>query len=194
MSPAGFVPDDADEIVERLFSTAQVPDPLLCIGKNSSTFATRRLSAWIHWEKLTRSQLIVPSPMCERCGTTKEGTPSEHCLDNTGPRRFLVVEFDEGTTDEHAALLWHLTEYAPLTMVVHSGGKSLHGWFFCRGEREPDLKRSMECAVSIGADDATWTRCQFVRLPAGLREGRVRQNVLYFDRTTLPQAGGSDEQ
>ena len=119
--------------------------------------------------------------MRARIGTTKEGKTSEHCLDNTGDRRFLVVEFDKGVTNEHAALLWHLAGYGPLAMVVHSGGKSLHGWFFCAGQIEANMRRFMEYAVSLGADDATWTCSQFVRLPAGRRENGARQQVFYFD-------------
>ena len=34
---------------------------------------------------------------------TQEGKESEHTLGNTGPRRFLVVEFDTGGIDEQDA-------------------------------------------------------------------------------------------
>ena len=130
-------------------------------------------------------QLIVPSPMSATRGTTKEGRESAHCLDNTGPRRFLVVEFDKGSFDEHAALLWHLSDFAPLATAVHSGGKSLHGWFYCQGEPEDKLRRFMSYAESLGADRATWTRSQFVRMPGGTRDGGCRQSVFYFAPDTV---------
>ena len=38
--------------------------------------------------------LIVPSPMTAPMGRKKSGGLSAHTLDNTGPRKFLVVEFD----------------------------------------------------------------------------------------------------
>ena len=180
------VATNAAEILALLYSTVSCPDPLLCIGKDSQHFATRRLGTWIVSNKLQTCSLIVPSPMISRTGRTKDGRESQHTLDNTGARRFLVVEFDDGTTDEHAALLWHLRSFAPLTLVVHSGGKSLHAWFYCQGQPEENLRRFMEYAVSLGADSATWTRCQFVRLPSGRRENGALQEVLYFDPASIP--------
>ena len=162
-------------IIDRLF-----PDnPLLCCGKSNSTFDTCPREDWRgHLGDLA---LIAPSPMTAVEGVTKDGRPSRHTLSNTGPRRFLVVEFDTGTADEHAALLLHLGDYGPLVLAVHSGNKSLHGWFYCAGQPEDKLLRFMRYAASIGADPATWTRCQFVRMPDGTRESGKRQTVFYFN-------------
>jgi hypothetical protein len=66
-------------------------------------------------------------------------------------------------------------------MVVHSGSKSLHGWFFCAGQPEERLRQVMRYCVSIGADRATWSRSQFVRMPDGLRDNGKRQVVYYFN-------------
>jgi hypothetical protein len=117
---------------------------------------------------------------------------SSRCLDNTGSRRYLVVEFDEGEIDTHAALLWHLAQYAPLVCCVHSAGKSLHGWFHVEGEPEERIEEFFAYAVSLGADPATWTRCQLVRLPDGRRNGESprRQAVFYWN----PGAIGETEQ
>jgi hypothetical protein len=163
-----------EEIIDVLFPG----NPLLCCGKSSYEFATRTRDKFRG--KLSSLPLIVPSPMSKRTGITKEGRESEHCLDNTGRRRFLVVEFDEGTFDEHAALLWHLAGIGPLALCVHSGSKSLHGWFFCGGQPEDKLCAFMRHAVSLGADPATWTRSQFVRMPDGTRQNGKRQAVYYF--------------
>ena len=108
-------------------------------------------------------------------------------LNNVGPRIFLVVEFDQGSFDEHSALLVHLQEFAPLVLVVHSGGKSLHGWFHCMGQSDATIEKFFRYAVSLGADRATWTRCQFVRMPDGLRENGNRQPVMYFNPENLVQ-------
>ena len=43
--------------------------------------------------------------MTSRTGRTQDGKESEHSLENTGPRRFLVIEQDAGTVDEQAAIL-----------------------------------------------------------------------------------------
>jgi hypothetical protein len=107
------------------------------------------------------------------------------CLQNTGPRRFLVVEFDQGDFDQHAALLSHLSGLAPLVLAVHSGNKSLHGWFYCEGQSQELIHRFFRYAVSLGADSATWTPCQLVRMPDGLRDTGVRQRVVFFNPNPL---------
>jgi len=126
LSPVRLADDQihSEDIVTSLFAG----NPLLCCGRSSHEFDTRPREAWRG--ELSGLQFIVPSPMSALTGTTKAGRESKHALDNTGPRRFLIVEFDTGTTDEHAALLIHLAGYAPLVCAVHSGGKSLHGWFY----------------------------------------------------------------
>ncbi len=125
--------------------------------------------------------LIVPSPMSARTGRTQDGRVSEHTLDNTGPRRFLIIEQDSGDADEQAAVLLHLAQRAPLALAVHSGSKSIHGWFLAEGEPEDDLHAFMRRAVTLGADRATWTRSQFVRMPDGFRDNGRRQTVHFFN-------------
>lgn len=180
-SPIRF--EDADsrteETVDRLFPG----DPLLCVGASSWDFKTR-----------TREELrgelaglahIVPSPMIARTGRTQDGEESEHTLEATGPRRFLVIEQDQGTTDEQAAILLHLAERAPLALALHSGGKSIHGWFAAAGQSEDRLRVFMRYAVTLGADPALWTRSQFARMPDGTRDNGKRQPIYFFNPSNL---------
>ena len=105
-SPVRFTDSDshAEEIVDRLFPG----NPLLCVGKSNSQFSTRHRESWRG--RLTDMSLIVPSPMSARTGHTQDGQQSEHTLENTGPRRFLVIEQDWGSVDEQSAVLLHLAE------------------------------------------------------------------------------------
>lgn len=123
--------------------------------------------------------------MSATTGLTQEGRPSARCLGNTGPRQFLVVEQDSGTPDEQAAILLHLAERAPLVLALTSGGKSLHGWFSCQGTSDDKLKAFFNYAVMLGADPATWTPCQLVRMPEGRRDNGKRQAVLFLNRGAL---------
>jgi hypothetical protein len=152
-----------EQIIDRLFPDA----PLLCCGKSESDFDTKPREDWRG--ELSRLQFIVPSAMSAIAGRTKGGRESKHTLENTAPRRYLVCEFDSGDVDDHAALLIHLGGYAPLVCAVHSGGKSLHGWFFCTGVKAEKVWRFFRYAVSLGADSITWTPSQFVRMPDGPR-------------------------
>jgi hypothetical protein len=180
-SPVRFTDSDshAEEIIDRLFPG----NPLLCIGKSNSQFATH------HREncrgRLAEMALIVPSPMSARTGHTQDGNESEHTLENTGPRRFLVIEQDCGSVDDQSAVLLHLAKRAPLALAVHSGSKSIHGWFYCANQPEERLRVFMRYAVSLGGDKATWTRSQFVRMPGGTREDGNPQVVYFFNPKTL---------
>jgi hypothetical protein len=141
-------PPQTEYVIDSIFPG----NPLLCIGKSQAQFSTRRRSVWRG--HLSRLPLIVPNPMTKITGNTKEGRPSEHTLEATGTRVWQVLEFDfskfarDGVTptewkplleawenvgitvaDACAALLLELASFAPLVLVVSSGGKSLHGWF-----------------------------------------------------------------
>jgi hypothetical protein len=180
-----------EEYIDALFPG----DPWLCVGKTDSRFFTARRASWRGL--LAQQALIVPSPMSSEKGRTKQGKLSYHSENNTGARRFLVVEFDRGSLDEQAALIWHLAQSAPLALVVFSGSKSAHSWFFCEGQPEDRLTRFFDYATSLGADPKTWSRSQFVRMPDGTRtDGKTsealaaagiqnvpkgRQAVLYFN-------------
>jgi hypothetical protein len=159
-SPVRFTDNEshAEEIIDQLFPG----NPLLCVGESNSQFATLNRESWRG--RLSDMALIVPSPMSARTGHTQDGKGSEHTLENTGRRRFLVIEQDSGSVDDQSAVLLHLAARAPLALAVHSGTKSIHGWFYCEGQSEEKLRAFMRHAVSLGADRATWTRSQFVRM------------------------------
>ena len=181
-SPIRFDDDTpkTEEIIDQLFPG----NPLLCVGESVYKFVTRRREE-LRGE-LGDKQLIVPSPMTERVGLTKKGEISAHALDNTGPRKFLVIEFDEGTFDEHAAILIHLAKQAPLVMALMSGNKSLHGWFYVGRSSEKLQLRFMRYAVSLGADFHLWSPFQFARIPDGFRVDKGKlQSVIYLNTANL---------
>ncbi len=206
LSPVQWADDErrSDEIIDALFPG----NPLLCVGRAQDRVATKPREAWRG--KLSGCQFIVPNPMSARTGVTKAGkSGSARTEDNTGPRRFLVVECDFKETDQLgvdtpdarmlrglaadgiaiadlcAAVIDHQTHYLPLALVVHSGGKSLHGWFSVVGRTERELEDFMRYAVSLGADDKMWQKCQLARLPDGTRDNGKRQEVLYFNPEVL---------
>jgi hypothetical protein len=181
ISPMQF--QDNQPHTEKIIDALFPGDPLLCVGRSNSEFATRSRQEWRG--KLAARQFIVPSPMTARAGRTQEGKESAHALSTTGPRQFLVIEQDCGTVDEQAAVLLHLAQRAPLAVAVHSGSKSIHGWFYCVGQPEEKLRSFMQYAVSLGADRATWTRSQFVRMPDGTRDNGERQTLYFFNPEVL---------
>lgn len=183
-SPIRF--DDDTSHTEKIVDAIFPGNPLLCVADGPETAVTGPRESFRG--QLGNKGLIVPSPMSALTGINQEGEVSVRCLDNTAPRRYLIVEQDSGPMDTQAAVIMHLATMAPLVLVVHSGGKSLHSWFVCGDQPEGALLRFFRYGVTLGADRATWTRCQLVRMPDGTRckDGeKKRQAVLYFNPAVL---------
>lgn len=188
------IPDGSgvDYFIDCLFPG----NPLLCAAKeDGSDFLTfRREEAR---NDLDDATFIVPSPMSAPHGMKVDGSGmSAHTLDNTGPRKYLVVEFDQGENLDHqAAVIGHLMGYAPLSCVSFSGSKSLHAFFHVEKHSQREVIRFFKYAVKLGADDQMWTRCQFARLPGGWNyKTSALQEVYYFNSEaamdTLPPPPG----
>jgi hypothetical protein len=174
--------DDDSPITEAIIDTLFPGDPLICVAPVFNVYETAPRESFRG--RLSKMQFIVPNAMSKLTGLTQDGEESARCLDNTGPRQYLIVEQDSGTMDEQAGVIMHLAKKAPLALVTRSGGKSLHSWFACGDQLEDDVKRFFTHAVALGADPATWTRCQLVRMPDGTRPkdgAAVRQSVLYWN-------------
>lgn len=181
LSPADVSSWTAENVIDLLFPES----PLLCFGKRDVDAETRPRELIRGTEQAFAK--IVPNPMTARHGTNKNGKRSPRCLDNTGARRFLVCEFDHETRDTQSGALLRLAELAPLTIVVWSGGKSLHGWFFCEGVDRRLGDAFFKYATSLGADPALYTRCQLARFPGGTRfETGAKQEVIFINPYTLP--------
>lgn len=159
---------DCDDWIDRLLPDAE----WLCMASgHPATARSRKREKWLFDES---QDLIVPSPMTGPSGLGLDGKLTHRCLNNTGPRRWLVVEFDSGTSDEQAALHWHFhtrgeASWPRLKCAVFSGKKSLHGWYGPISSEET-ARDFMSYCVLHGADPATFTRCQLVRRPAAVRE------------------------
>lgn len=195
---------DARGILTALFGA----DEWVCASPGHPKLATtKRRDEWLSIAH--ELELVVPSPMKGPTGLNQAGNVTARCLANTGERRHLVIEFDfkadatgEPATDcgrfvadlkrrgisvrdACTALHAHLAQLAPLVLIAWSGGKSLHAWFRTAG-REDDAAKLMRYACTLGADYATWSRCQMVRFPDGYRRDRgVRQTCCYLNREIL---------
>ena len=187
--------DSPDNEMESIIATLFPGNPWVCCGnpyrycgEKKLNSETRRLEDWLG--DLDNKSLIVPSPMRKKYGLTQDGKKSERTLTNVGQRRFLVVEFDRHSIDDQSAFHLHLSVLFPLVCVVHSGGKSLHGWYLVAGQPESKVRNFFEYAVRLGADPKTWNRVQFVRMPGGMRrDGRDKpdkpQTIYYLNFNPL---------
>lgn len=175
-----------DISTEAILDTLYRPDELLCLAHNHKDAFTAPREKWRGRE--AGFQYLVASPMRALRGLTQDGKPSSRCHGNaTLNRRYQVVEFDEGTLEDQAAILSALhSKRAPLFMVVWSGSKSLHGWFDVRHLTEAEKRQFFAFACRCGADRTLWDQSKLVRMPGGIRSSnKERQAVLYFNPSLL---------
>lgn len=187
-------------IIDNLFLknavTSEEKDPLLCVSKKIQHPYTLRRSEL--QDIIPDCQFIVPSTMRASTGKTRDGKESKRCLENVSGRRYLVIECDfelekdkilfdwlagrgASVADLCATVLIHLSELFPMCCVCSSGNKSLHGWFPIGPRSEREIKKAMRYACLLGADKATFSPIQWVRLPAGTRDNKRPQTVHFFD-------------
>jgi hypothetical protein len=145
------------------------PGELVCSGRTNDRASVRSLeetiadAAWL--------QFIVVNPMRGKEAVNYGGNRSVRCQNNTGIRRYLVAEFDDRTLSksQQAQLIGRLAAFAPLVMVVDSGGQSLHAWFRVDHMPARDQVRFFYVACLLGADPSRWDICGWLRMPGGLR-------------------------
>jgi hypothetical protein len=206
-SPTRFDDDEphGEEIIDALFPG----NPFLCVGMAADD------ARIFHREGIRGCEsdysFIVPSTFLWPHCRNMPGHLGCRVKENVDKRRFLVTEFDfrkekdgkptqyaplielwesQGITpkDAMASIIWYLRQLAKLALVVDSGGKSLHAWWYCEGSdeqafetREGSLAKFFALACGLGADRAGATIVQFMRMPGGMRNNGNRQTVLFFN-------------
>lgn len=169
----------AADILPTLFA----PGELVCVGPNSRRALVRPLEDSLRDAHL--QQFIVLNPMRGREAINNRGRPSVRCQNNVRLRRYLVAEFDdlEQPKIHQARFATWLERFAPLVLVVDSGGKSLHAWYRVDHLCRRDQARFFATACLLGADDSRWDICGWLRMPGGLRQVKgvpaIRQRILY---------------
>jgi hypothetical protein len=173
-----------EEILDALFPG----NPLLCFGRSVNACWTKPRNFWRGRE--SDFQFIVANPMTKETGITTDGKESQRCLDNTGPRAFVVIEFDISesgnwapylrdwrnrgitTIDANVALIVELGTKGlprlPLAIAVYSGGKSLHAWYPCAGLGDDQVKPLWRELLDLGPTRllglaVSWLGCQMAQ-------------------------------
>jgi len=160
------------------------PGDWVCGGWSCERPVVRRLEEWM--ADAADAQFVCPNPMKgAEAVPCKTGRPSLRCQANVAARRWIVAEFDDATKTkaQQAKLVTVLASALSLKLVVDSGGKSLHAWFYCEGVAEADVERFFRVACVLGADPSRWDPCGWVRMPGGMRRRAdgtsVRQRIVF---------------
>jgi hypothetical protein len=136
---------------------------------------------WLQEDRLSKMAYLVPNTMKGRESTNLDGRPSIRCLNNVKERLYYVYEGDAINKEQQAAMLLYLAKYAKLVVVADSGGKSLHGYFSTGGADEETIEKFIALSIRLGADPAHRNPSQFARMPGGLRNKSIRQQIIYFN-------------
>jgi hypothetical protein len=173
-----------------------LPKALVCYGPKKDVHFVSKLGEGLY-QIAKRMQHVVPNPAKAPFVNFADGKTSRKCVENFPERRFLIVEFDRSKIDPagklplarlldlQAALHAHLeAEWAPLSLLVFSGHKSLHGWYPTVGVDESKVLDLLRYACRLGADHSLSAKSFFTRMPCGTHENGRRQSVHYLNPGT----------
>jgi hypothetical protein len=171
-SPARIPSAAADQaaVLLRLFR----PLDVLWIGHLCDSGQEWHASHFRPAKDWLRTDRIPPGPRICTC-TFRPGVCSRS-QDSMLARRFLVVEADSIDLPAQGSILRWLSGLGlKLRAIVHSGGRSLHGWFDYPAARKLEDLRLL--LPALGCDPALFNPVQPVRLPGWRRP----------DSGTIPQ-------
>lgn len=140
-------------------------------------------------KKITRAPHIIPNPLTGDVGLTDTGKISYRCENTVKDLRFAVCEMDEVPLDKQIAFWSKCIDLkVPVSAVIHSGSKSLHGWIKvdCGTDNqkwETDVKGWLfgEFGKNYGLDPACSNKARLSRLPGHHREGKQQQRLIYLN-------------
>jgi hypothetical protein len=81
-----------EPMTEEILDALYPGNPLLCFAHSPYAPFTDPREVWRGRE--SEFAFIVPNPMIKQTGVKADGKSLPRCLDNTGLREFLVIEFD----------------------------------------------------------------------------------------------------
>ena len=194
----------AEAVIDDLYPG----NPWICRAAGSPNGYTDRRESFRGVEK--EFEWIVPSPMSAQTGYARStGNPrSYRCLENAGPLRYMVIEFDFTSSFQAHIDAWakegisprdvqaRLIEWLGLEeeirqwpfMIVDSGKKSLHSWYAIHeGFPLEDALELLTRALPYGADKHGESPCWLFRFPGGTRKSDKGQPqpIIFYDKTKL---------
>jgi hypothetical protein len=185
---------DAQLLLERLYH----PDEMLFIGEcREPGVPGRSIRSAREWSSLVGKGYplgphVIPNPLsggAVELASGKRSYRADRCVRSF---RFATVEFDNLALEDQQAF-WEAIQL-PVAAIIHSGGKSLHGWVRVDSKNQEEWEAKVEQGlfrrflVPLGVDPACRNESRLSRMPGFLRRetGNVQQ-LLYLD----PSAGRS---
>ena len=166
------IPTHSRLLIQHLFN----PSDVIWIGDTHDSGKPRHAKHFKtaqHWAKwgFLKGPFIVPS-------TFNPGSVSR-CKSNVLLRRYLVIESDTLPAEDFLSVVNWCRLFMPLHAVVHTGGKSRHGWFDTTSLNPEAWVELRSILPALEADSALFRESQPVRLP-GVRRGTNQWQRLLF--------------
>ena len=180
------IPLTTSEALSELFDTGD----LVNLAVNTRITKTDYLDEWLRRDDLSKYQFMVPHPMTALHGVTKNGRKHRpRTVSNTGPRNWVVTEFDKPPIDWQPSLIYELVQIADQkpALILWSANKSYHAWWPIGDEDSEAIEAFESEASRLGADPTLFgddSRCQLVRTPLATRDNGKVQRVLYWNPPT----------
>lgn len=181
LSPVKLAPEPVDDWL-TLLSELYQPEDVLFIG---DTFDKSVDTAANHAKRISSDgcrPFIIPNPVDGLQHETGSGSLSFRCDAAVSQHRFTVIEHD--TLSEPEQLAFWLTiireQLLDVAVLVHSGGKSFHGWVRVNATDAEDYRRKVDglwqYLEPMGFDRATRNPARLSRLAGHTRDnGKVQQ-------------------
>lgn len=179
--------DSTDTDGHTILKCLYQPDDFLFIGD----IFDRDVKRVSEWRKTNLKQFphIIPNPMTGKEGMTDMGKISWRCENTVADMRFAVCEMDTVPLNKQVAFWVKCIRIGiPVSAVIHSGSKSLHGWVNveCGQDVEKwdkDVRGWLfkEFGEQYGLDSACSNKARLSRLPGFYREGKQQQRLLYLN-------------
>jgi len=181
--------DKIENDAELLFDVLYEPNDVLFIGTQYDKHV-KTVAEWLADGSLRDNPYIIPNALLGTKNETASGKMSYRADSCVKDFRFAVVEFDEIDIN-HQIAFW-LTTNLPVCAIIHSGGKSLHGWVktnvTTREEWDIKIKQDMfDYLIQFGADKACKNPARLSRLPGHFRTKKNHyQQLLYLSPEGIP--------
>ena len=133
-----------DREPQDLLSSLYRDSPLLCL-----VFDPESSRGNIVYDMNDRKQFrrfppfMIPNPVLGNAALTLDGKLSARALANVGARRYLILDFDSGSSCEQATMIRHLKRQwesqTGVVLVLYTAGRGLHAWFDVRHLSEEEI-------------------------------------------------------
>jgi hypothetical protein len=176
--------EDPVELLKRLYE----PEEKLFLGGrlDSDPRHIRTAREWsedFEWGGAVPEH-IIPNPLAGRPATTKDGKQSWRADACVAAFKFVVVEFDQMPLEQQICF-WAGVQL-PVVAIIHSGGKSLHGWVRADAASAEEWEGEVEGKLfdilrPLGADGACKDEARLSRMPGHFRVEKCGwQRILYL--------------